>query len=288
MKVNTALADIQKRLLNAHIEEARLEAELLLRYVLCKNPVELLLCYDLEISDQEQYSLQSLLARRLNGEPLAYITGQREFYKLDFIVNPHVLIPRPETEHLVEKCLELAHSMPTPIIADIGTGSGAIAIALAVNLHNAKIYAVDISAEALKVARANAMCHSVASQIDFIHSDLLDVLPEAADILVANLPYVRSIDCAASFEPQTALDGGNYGLDVIKRFCVMLPNKIHSGGSVLLEVGCGQAKSVVDMLQSSLPTAHITTIKDLAGIERVVWGQMKNGMVKHSTSQADT
>ena len=275
MKVNAAIADIQKHLFDAHIDEAMLEAELLLRHVLRKNPVELLLSYDIEISDQEQSSIQLLLARRLNGEPLAYITGQREFYKLDFIVNPHVLIPRPETEHLVEQCLALAHSMPAPIIADIGTGSGAIAIALAANLHNAKIYAVDISAEALKVAHANAMRHSFTSQIDFIHGDLLDALPEAADILVANLPYVKSCDCSTSFEPQEALDGGNHGLDVIKRFCIMLPNKMRPNGNVLLEIGCGQAESVVDMLQSSLPTAHITTIKDLAGIERVVWGQLK-------------
>ncbi|MCL1885357.1 MAG: peptide chain release factor N(5)-glutamine methyltransferase [Dehalococcoidia bacterium] len=274
MRLKDALGYIQNCLAIANINEAALEAELLLRHALGYSTLELFLNHGLEISDKEYRSLQALLERRLSGEPLAYITGQREFYKLDFIVNSNVLIPRPESEHLVDKALELAHSVPTPIIADIGTGSGAIAIALAVNLSNSKIYAVDISPEALGVARANAARHAVASRINFIHGNLLDSVPEAVDILVANLPYVKSDDCINSPEPHMALDGGDEGLDVIERLCTALPNKLHPEGSVLLEIGSGQAVNVVRMLQSSLSAAHIETIKDLAGIERVVWGQL--------------
>jgi len=274
MRLKEALGHIQNCLALANIDEAALEAELLLRYALGYNRLEFFFNHDLEISDKEYLSLQALLERRLSGEPLAYITGQREFYKLDFIVNSNVLIPRPESEHLVDKAIELAHSVPAPIIADIGTGSGAIAIALAVNLSSSKIYAVDISPEALGVARANAARHAVTPRISFIHGNLLDSVPEAVDILIANLPYVKSCDCINSPEPHMALDGGDEGLDVIKCLCNALPNKLRPGGSVLLEIGSGQAANVVRLLQSSLPAAHIITIKDLAGIERVVWGQL--------------
>jgi len=274
MKLKDILAYTQNCLSRANIDEAQLEAELLLRHVLRYDATGLFLNHNIVISDAEYRSIQALIDRRLNGEPLAYITGWREFYKLDFIVNSNVLIPRPETELLVEKTIELASTLSSPIIADIGTGSGAIAIALAVNLHNAQIYAIDISQETLDVARANAAKHTVAQRISFIQGDLLEPVPEAVDILIANLPYVKSSDCATSPEPHLALDGGSEGLDIIKRLCAMLPNKVRQGGSVLLEIGYGQAISVICMLQSSLPTAHIETIKDLAGIERVVLGKL--------------
>ncbi|MCL2707074.1 MAG: peptide chain release factor N(5)-glutamine methyltransferase [Dehalococcoidia bacterium] len=274
MKLKEILRHIQNCLSHSHIDDYKLEAELLLRHALDQNAIELFLSYDRMISDKEQLSIQTLLDRRLNGEPLAYIVGRREFYKLSFIVNSHVLIPRPETELLVEKAIVMASAMSSPVIADIGTGSGAIAVTLAVNLHDAKVYAVDISPEALDVARDNAIRHTVAPLITFVNGDLLKPLPEAVDLLVANLPYVKSNDCSNSAEPHLALDGGAQGLVVIKRLCAMLPDKIRKGGSVLLEIGYGQAEDVVRMLQSYLPSARIETIRDLAGIERVVCGHL--------------
>jgi release factor glutamine methyltransferase len=182
-----------------------------------------------------------------------------------------VLIPRPETEHLVEKALEIASRMHSLIIADIGTGSGAIAVSLAVNLPQAKIYATDISSEALETARCNARRYQVEAQITFLQGDLAEPSPETVDILIANLPYVKSVDCVSSAEPHLALGGGVDGLDVIERLCAGLKGKLKPGGSVLLEIGQGQEKRVQELLWASLPESRIETIKDLAGIERVVW-----------------
>ncbi len=270
MNVKEALGAIRERLKSAGIEEAPLEAELLMRHVLKLDAVAYLNNRDKELTSKQEQLLYSLVERRLSGEPLAYITGRREFYGLEFEVNPNVLIPRPETEHLVEKALELAQQLPAPIIADVGTGSGAIAISLAVNLPQAKIYATDISPEALETARDNAEWHKVASRITFLLGDLVATLPEPVDILIANLPYVKSCDCAVSPEPHLALDGGVEGLDVIERLCGGLQGKLNPGGSVLLEIGQGQEEAVKRLLREALPCAQIGTIKDLAGIERVV------------------
>jgi release factor glutamine methyltransferase len=276
MKLKEALGAVRERLNKAGIEEAPLEAELLMRHALNLDAVTFLNNLERELPSEQERLIDSLAARRLSGEPLAYITGRREFYGLEFEVNPHVLIPRPETEHLVEKALELAAKIPSPLIADIGTGSGAIAVSLAVNLPHARIYATDISPDALETSRGNAERHKVEGRINFLLGDLAAPLPEPVDILIANLPYVKSSDCASSPEPNLALDGGENGLDVIERLCAGLQGKLKPGGWVLLEIGQGQEEAVKRLLRAALPSAQIGNIKDLAGIERVVWGQVIN------------
>jgi len=272
MKIRELLGVTRERLSSAGIDEAGLEAELLLRHALRQDAVHFFLDFETELSSQQEQLLNTLVERRLSGEPLAYITGKREFYGLEFTVNPRVLIPRPETEHIVDKTLELVKQIPSPVIADIGTGSGVIAVSLAVNLPHARIYAVDISPKALETARDNAERHGVESRIVFLLGDLAAPLPEPVDILIANLPYVKSSDCVTSPEPHQALDGGKYGLDVIERLCGGLKGKLKPGGWALLEIGQGQEEAVNGLLVAALPSSSIETIKDLAGIERVVWG----------------
>lgn len=273
MKIKDVLGAVRGRLDSAGIEEAWLEAELLLRHALCLGSVGLFLEHDEELGPSQVKLISLLVDRRVSGEPVAYITGKREFYGREFHVNPHVLIPRPETEHLVEKALEIVSLIKYPVVADIGTGSGAIAVSLAAEVPDARVFAVDISDPAIDTARLNARRQGVESHITFLYGDLAEPLPEPVDVLIANLPYVNSADCVASPEPQLALDGGVGGLDAIERLCNSLEGKLRLGGWVLLEIGQGQAETVQRLLREALPDARVGTIKDLAGIDRVVWGQ---------------
>ncbi len=273
MKIKDVLGAVRGRLDSAGIEEAWLEAELLLRHALCLGSVGLFLEHDEELGPSQVKLISLLVDRRVSGEPVAYITGKREFYGREFHVNPHVLIPRPETEHLVEKALEIVSLIKYPVVADIGTGSGAIAVSLAAEVPDARVFAVDISDPAIDTARLNARRQGVESSITFLYGDLAEPLPGPVDVLIANLPYVNSADCVASPEPQLALDGGIGGLDAIERLCNSLEGKLRLGGWVLLEIGQGQAETVQRLLREALPDARVGTIKDLAGIDRVVWGQ---------------
>jgi release factor glutamine methyltransferase len=212
--------------------------------------------------------------RRTKGEPSAYITGSKEFFGLEFKVNRHVLIPRPETELLVEKAISLCRSSEYSTVADIGTGCGAIAVSLAVNVPSLKIYAVDVSAKALEVARQNCVKHDVKDRVTLLRGDLLEPLPEPVDLIIANLPYVRESEMPSkgplSFEPQVALNGGEKGLDKIKRLCRQAGKKLNKNGSLLLEIGQGQAEEVKTILHKYFPLGLIEVTKDLAGVERVV------------------
>jgi release factor glutamine methyltransferase len=274
MKVKEALEKVRKRLAYAGIEEAGLESELLLQYLLCLNSVRLFLEHDEELMGTQSKLLDDLVERRLTGEPLAYILGKLEFFGREFTISPLVLIPRPETEHLVEKAIEIAARIPSPVIADIGTGSGVIAVSLATELPGARIFAVDISEPVLDVARSNARHHGVESRISFLYGDLAEPLPEPVDILIANLPYVKSTDCSGMTEPRLALDGGEQGLDIIERLCAGLGGKLKPAGSVLLEIGQGQEEAVKRLLRDALQSTHLSTIKDLADINRIVWGRL--------------
>jgi release factor glutamine methyltransferase len=270
MTVKEYLAGARERLAAANIPEPSIESELLLRHALGVSTVELYLLYDDELTPAYREAADALIERRLAGEPAAYILGKQDFYGMEFYVRPSVLIPRPETELLVEKAMRLAEAYASPVIADIGVGSGAIAVVLAKHLPHAVIFAADISPVALDIARLNAGRYNLGDRIVFLESDLLASLPEPVDILVANLPYVKSNELPNTFEPAEALDGGPDGLRVIERFCRELPGKLNPGGSVLMEIGQGQSSAVSEMLRSSLPTARIGVECDLAGIERVV------------------
>jgi release factor glutamine methyltransferase len=248
-----------------------LESELLLRQALKLSRVELYLDFDLKLSPQQETAFWGLVKRRLAGEPTAYISGHREFYGLDFAVTPSVLIPRPETELLVEKAINLARSYSLPTIADIGSGCGAIAISLALKLPRAKIYATDISASALKVARANCLKHSVTNRVSFLQGNMLEPLPRPVDLIVSNLPYVKEKEISDdSFEPVLALNGGVDGLESIRRLCHQLGGKLRPGGYLLLEIGQGQKVAVTSLLRGLFPLAEIEVTPDLSGIERVV------------------
>jgi len=269
-----ALVRASEILKQNRIEDATLESELLLRHTLKIDRVRLYVESERELTSEQETTFWQLVDRRLKGEPTAYITGHREFYGLDFDVSPAVLIPRPETELLVEKALALAKSRAVSTIADIGTGCGAIAISLAKHIPDVRIYATDISTEALRVARNNAEKHGVTGRITFLQGNLLEPLPEPVDLIIANLPYVRRSDITQkgplSFEPRAALDGGEAGLDTIRELCRQVSGKLRPNGCLLLEIGQGQVKAVSDLLKSRFPAATIEVAPDLAGIERVV------------------
>ncbi len=270
MTLKQALRRAREVLSQNGVEDAPLESELLLRHTLKIDRVQLYIDLEKELPPRQEQTFRRLLKRRLNGEPVAYITGYREFYGLDFRVNRNVLIPRPESELLVEKTIALATNHPLPLIADIGTGSGAIAVSLALGLPRAKIYATDISAATLKIARLNCRRHSVADRVLLLEGNLLEPLPEPVDIIVANLPYVRKSELNPQSEPPLALDGGADGTEIIGRLCRQAEGRLKPGGWLLLEIGQGQGETVGDILHNILPDGKIDVFPDLAGIERVV------------------
>ena len=274
MNRRQALAYVRSTLVQNNIDDAALEGEILLRHVLGLSRAQLYADLDRDVSPAHEKALNKLLERRQQGEPSAYITGHREFYGLDFRVDNNVLIPRPETELLVEKAIRLAKGHAISRIADVGTGCGAIAISLAVNLPGVTVYATDVSVPALEVARSNCRRHGVAGRIVLLEGDMLEPLPEPVDLIIANLPYVRESDLPCrgplSFEPALALNGGEDGLDRIRVLCHQAGNKLRSQGFVLLEIGQGQAEAMAALLQSAFPSARIEAERDLAGIERVV------------------
>jgi len=225
-------------------------------------------------------TLEELAQRRVAGEPLAYIRGHKEFFGLDFLVDPRVLIPRPETEGLVEAALDwsrLSADGSGPFLAaDIGTGCGAIAISLAVNLPEAIVYATDISQDALEVAAANARRHGVEDRVRLRRGDLLTPLPHPFPLIVANLPYIARSDLprlareVATYEPRQALDGGEQGLDVIGRLLQQAPSRLVTGGCLLLELGYGQGQIVMELARAAFPRARLRLLPDLAGVPRVL------------------
>lgn len=253
------------------IEDASLEAELLLRHTLKLNRTQLYLELENELSTQDEKAYEELIERRLKGEPSAYIIGHREFYRRDFYVNHHTLIPRPESELLVERALSLLHDQRIPTIADIGTGCGAIAISLALELPRAKIYATDLSTKALEMAKENCQKHGVDDKVHLIQGDMLEPLPQPVELIVANLPYVRRAEIAPdNFEPWLALDGGADGTEMIARLCRQAKRKLTENGSMLLEIGFGQCQTISSLLHRAFDDTTIEVFRDLGGIERVV------------------
>jgi release factor glutamine methyltransferase len=269
-----ALARVRGVLADSNIEDAPLEGEILLRHVLGMSRPQLYTDLDVNLTTAQEKALEALLERRIKGEPSAYITGHREFYGLDFHVDSRVMIPRPESELLVEKALELARNGVVSTAADIGTGCGAIAVSLAVNLPGMTVYATDISPAALEVARTNCRRHSVEERVILLPGSLLESLPGPVDLIMANLPYVREADLPRHgplrYEPVLALNGGKDGLDRIRLLCRQARVKLDKRGSFLLEVGEGQAEYVAAILREAFMAGKVDRYRDLAGIERVV------------------
>jgi release factor glutamine methyltransferase len=269
-----------------HPERARRDTEALLVHVLKMNVPEAnlawLIAHDGEpLAPDPADTFCDLVERRLFGEPIQYITGETEFYGLPFRVNRDVLIPRPETEHLVEKTIALAQefrrtgTIPAPRILDVGTGSGAIAVALAHALPFAEITATDISPAALAVAKDNAARNSVAHRVRFVEGDLLDpVVGEQFDIVVSNPPYVQVSDRntldeeVRNYEPAQALFAGEDGLAVCRRLIPTAFSALGIGGFLLLEIGYGQQQAMQELLKHE-GFIGIEFTADLQGIPRV-------------------
>jgi len=277
MKVKEALHHTAKTLAANVVEEAPLEAELLLMRSMDLGRTGLYLRLEDDMPSQSGNVLSELVGRRLRGEPTAYILGHREFYGLDFYVGPGVLIPRPETETLVEEAVEFTRrNFPSvdPVIADIGTGSGAIAVSLAHLFPKAKVYATDISTQALDIATLNCIRHGV--QVELLQGDLLAPLPQPVDMIVANLPYVADGDMAElsteirDYEPRIALSGGVDGLDSIRRLIVDAPEKLRVGGVVLLEIAPSQAELLASWATDLGSWFSVDVIRDCGGVVRIV------------------
>jgi release factor glutamine methyltransferase len=275
-----ALQSITQTLSRAGIADASVEAELVLGHVLGMSRTQLYTEPERSLTSVEAEHLCHLVRRRLDHEPAAYILGHCEFYGIDFHIDYHTFIPRPETELLVEKTVELAQRISYGgeqiTIADIGTGCGAIAVSLALALPQAKIYATDVSASALQVAEVNCRRHGVNNQVQLSPGNLLEPLPQPVDMIVANLPYIK--DCEfkdlspeiINFEPTIALAGGKDGLDKIQKMLEQMPGKLSYGACFLLEIGQGQGEMVTSLIKSYFPQASVELISDLSSIERVV------------------
>ena len=258
-------------------EKPRLEAEMLLATLLDWNRAQLLAHLDAPLPETIATTFRAWVLRRAAGEPLPYITGRIEFCALEFAVTPAVLIPRPETELLVEMALEHASETPgaTRTIADVGTGSGCIAITLASRLPQAQCYAIDLSSTALEVARKNAARHGVLKRLHFLEGDLLAPLPESADIIVSNPPYIaesewESLPLSVRQEPALALLAGSDGLDIVRRLLAQAPAKLKPGGSILVEIGERQGAAVLALARQAFTRAECTIRTDLAGKDRVL------------------
>jgi release factor glutamine methyltransferase len=259
-------------------ESPRLEAEILLAHARNCPRIQLYVQYNELLSEAERGAMRDLVRRRAQSEPVAYLVGHREFFGLSFRVTPDVLIPRPETETLVLELITAAKALSGPRILDIGTGSGCIAVAAAVNLPEAAITATDINPRALDVARENAARHGVAERIRFLEGDLFAPLAtdERFDMLVSNPPYVADAEMETLpadvrlHEPATALRAGLQGLDVITRLVAAAPAHLAPGGTLLLEIAPEQAPAVHELLNQTGSFDPARTIKDPFGKDRVV------------------
>jgi release factor glutamine methyltransferase len=277
--IRQALRQAEANLASHGIDDARLEAEILLMHTLRVGRAQLYLELERELPPPLAEKFWHLVRRRSRHEPIAYILNSCEFFGLDFYVDPRVLIPRPESELLVEKALELALGRSNPsstAIAEVGTGSGAIAIAIATHLPGAEIYATDISPAALQVASINCRRHRVENRIRLLQGDMLQPLPEPIDLIIANPPYIRDSDLSLlqpeirNFEPQIALAGGKEGLGRIKGLLTEVRDKLHPRGSILIELGKGQAQAVLSLVEDLLTGSEAKFAADLGGIDRVL------------------
>lgn len=252
--------------------EARLEAEVLVAHALHKTRVQLYTHFDQPLAEEEIARCRELLRRRAGGEPTAYLTGEKEFWSVPLAVDARVLIPRPDTERIVEAALERGGRR----ILEIGTGSGCIAIALARERPDAMVVATDLCPDALAVARANVERHGLADRIDLRQGDLYaPVAGERFDLIVSNPPYIPHLDVPrlqpeiAYHEPRLALDGGADGLDVLRRLIASAPDHLAAGGWLLAEFGQGHGAAVV-RLAAAAGLVEVSLARDLAGHERLL------------------
>ncbi|HEX9927337.1 MAG TPA: peptide chain release factor N(5)-glutamine methyltransferase [Pyrinomonadaceae bacterium] len=256
--------------------DARRDAALLLGFVLNRARAFLIANDDRDLSDEEIERFFELIERRASGEPIQYITGRQEFFGLEFEVNGNVLIPRPETEILVEAAIEILREKENPYFCDVGTGSGCIPISILANLENAKAVAVDISSGALAVARKNAEKHRVAERIEFYESDVFAVFQNPKfDLIVSNPPYIPNKDLpdlpreVREHEPQAALFGGDVGTEIITQLLTDAPKFLIENSYLMFEIGFAQDEAVRAMVDPNVWKLR-EILPDLQGILRIV------------------
>ena len=280
------LTDAERCLNAAGIDQPALEAAWLLEHVLQVSPLMQRLNPERRMTNPECDRVRVLVARRANREPLQYLLGTQEFCGREFRVTPSVLIPRPESELLVEEAIRRCAHNPSATIVDVGTGSGCLAVSVALALPAARVLAIDISPDALAVARANMAQHEVESRIECFLGDLLAVLSDEAwayqaDVILSNPPYIADRELPAlqpevrDFEPRLALAGGSDGMDVHRRLLQQAPAYLKPGGVLLMEVGMGQVAAVCRQAEASGWFRTASVLRDQGGIDRVVCFEKK-------------
>ena len=250
-----------------------MEPDALLAFVTGKSPAHLRAHAGEPLGEEIVAKYRELKTRLEQGEPLAYIIGTAGFYRREFLVDPRVLIPRPETEHLVEDAIAHLHAYDAPRVLDVGTGSGAIALSIAADVPNARVDAVDVSPDAIIVAISNRERLEVSKRVDFYLGDLLEpVARKRYDAIVANLPYVPAAEIGGGlrFEPALALDGGADGLDVYRRFFAAAPAALRPGGLLLAEGAPPIGPGLLALARAAFPQATVTLASDYGGRERYV------------------
>ena len=265
-----------------HIETPRLDAEILLAHSLGLKRIDLYLRYDQPLGTDERAAYKRLVQRRAAREPVALIVGRREFWSLDLAVGPHVLTPRPETEHVVEAALAFLQSnsvAPDPLVLDLGTGSGCIAVALAYGVPAARVVASDLSRPALATARGNIARHHLTDRVALVAGCGLDMFARTRpvfDLIVSNPPYIPSADIPGlppevrDYEPRGALDGGDDGLDAYRLIIPAAAARLRPGGALILEIGWDQRQGISLLLEQSGGYQTWSCIPDYAGHDRVI------------------
>ena len=269
---------VRKLSSNESIISPRLDCEIILGELLHLNRMELFLKSNEELSDTKYALFSSLTDRRLRNEPVAYLTERKEFMSLDFYVKPGILIPRPETELLVEHVINRFQNQKKISILDLCTGSGAIAISVAHYLKNAVVYAIDKYDVCVETAKKNCVLNGVENRVNIIQSDIFEdfSLPETFDCLVSNPPYIEKETLSAlpadvkNFEPMYALDGGNDGLIFYRRIIALAEKLIKAGGTLIFEIGYNQGKTVSELIKMNDYFENISITKDYAGLDRMI------------------
>ena len=275
MTVREALSGAVEQFEAAGLDDSRLDARLLLEHSLDRSTVWIYQHPETPLPTEANARFDSLIRRRLMGMPIAYLLGSREFYGRVFQVDARVLVPRPETEVLLEAALEYARETRVATVVDVGTGSGILAITLALEIPTCRVWAVDRSADALAVAGLNVDRHGVADRVNLLLGDLLTPVSLPADVIVANLPYVPTAEVdqlqrEVRQEPRGALDGGSDGLDLYRRLLTEVPRVLSPRGALFFEIGDQQGAAARLIVQAVLPGHRVRVLRDLADRDRVI------------------
>lgn len=280
MNIATAIAKATEKLQAVAIAEPRREAASLLSFVLRQSPAFLIAHSEDQLAANQKMIFDACVRRRADREPLQYITGRTEFWGLEFEVTPNVLIPRPETETLVEAAIQVLRSSDRRRFCEIGVGSGCIAVSILHSIYDATAVASDVSAAALHIAARNAVKHGVSERLDLRETDLFDGVGTDFDLIVTNPPYIPNIELddlqpeVRAFEPREALAGGEDGLDIIRKIVADSRQFLGRSGDLLIEVGYDQAGRVAELFHKDV-WQNVEFIRDLQNIDRVVRARLR-------------